>query len=681
MKTKNIMKKLVFTLILLTVIVLTYGQTDPQKQLPSAMYEEEVNGDLEKAISLYEAIVRDHSSNRPVAAEALYRLGLSNEKLGNQKASSYYEDLINNYGDQSEKVKLAKTRLNALLALSPASEEGTVILKKLYSGDMYYGRASSTGRYFSFTDWGNDWNLYFVDIQTDETHQISNESSLKDPMAMVNFSVWSYGDKDVAYDFYNNGDHAIKIWNKDTGKTRTLMEESGIWLDPHEWTRDNKHLLISRNSPNLKERILELVNIETLESKSFNVDKGNPKEGGRSTFFVSISPDGDYILYHHTNNEDESLKLLSTTDGMVKTLENHSANEYGLKWEADGKGFVFISDRSGSPAIYRWGFENGNVKGEPEMIYQGIDNTFGLQGFGVDGSLLLSSRYTESNITERETVVGRSEFIHSRLIIDQAREFHNPRFSNDGTMIACILRGKSGDKLAIMDNDFNILKEVDFGFITESMSPHTWSFDDSKVMVLDQNGGNFINIVDLKTGTSSRHKIDGGGPVMLPDGNLIHRQFGKSGLILFNPESGEKEVIYSAADSKTCSSLRLSPDNKELAFTESDIQGGNNRSLKIMSLDNYEVETIYNSTEPERLVFENWLIDGKHLIITLNVSDEDGKSNNIQLFSLNIETGEKTPIGGKIDKENVEFLEINPQGTKVITQTRKSKTIFWKLIY
>src|SRR5210317_539421 len=110
--------------------------------------------------------------------------------------------------------------------------------------------------------------------------------------------------------------------------------------------------------------------------------------------------------------------------------------------------------------------------------------------------MLLSSQYAESNITTREAVVGKNEFIDSRLNIDEARKYFNPRFSNDGTMIACILRGEGGDKLAILDNDFNTLKEVDFGFTTESMSPHTWSFDDGKVMVLDQNGGNYINIVD-----------------------------------------------------------------------------------------------------------------------------------------------------------------------------------------
>ena len=44
--------------------------------LSSAVYEEEINGDLESAIGLYLQIIDEYPKERPVAAEALLRLGL-----------------------------------------------------------------------------------------------------------------------------------------------------------------------------------------------------------------------------------------------------------------------------------------------------------------------------------------------------------------------------------------------------------------------------------------------------------------------------------------------------------------------------------------------------------------------------------------------------------------------------
>jgi tetratricopeptide (TPR) repeat protein len=85
-------------------------------QLASAIYEEEVTGNLDKAVVLYQDILKKYPDDRPVAAKTLYHLGLVNEKMGKQKATEYFTRLINTYPDQTEVVALAKARLNRLLA-------------------------------------------------------------------------------------------------------------------------------------------------------------------------------------------------------------------------------------------------------------------------------------------------------------------------------------------------------------------------------------------------------------------------------------------------------------------------------------------------------------------------------------------------------------------------------------
>ncbi len=106
---------LIISIFCLAVILNVTGQTTPQEMLNKAIYEEEVNGNLEEAIKLYLEIVDNNSTNRTVTAEAFYHLGLTNEKLGNKKAKEYYEKVVNNFSDQPEFVKIAKERLSKLL--------------------------------------------------------------------------------------------------------------------------------------------------------------------------------------------------------------------------------------------------------------------------------------------------------------------------------------------------------------------------------------------------------------------------------------------------------------------------------------------------------------------------------------------------------------------------------------
>ena len=79
------------------------GQEQQAQQLLSeAIYQEEVNGELEKAIELYQKIVTEFPNNRPVAAKAYFHMGMCYEKLGLHEAQKAYRALVNNYPDQQE---------------------------------------------------------------------------------------------------------------------------------------------------------------------------------------------------------------------------------------------------------------------------------------------------------------------------------------------------------------------------------------------------------------------------------------------------------------------------------------------------------------------------------------------------------------------------------------------------
>ena len=81
---------------------------DAQVLFQAAMNVEVVEGNLERAIALYQQIIDQAGVNRALAARALVRLGDCYQKLRRQEAQSVYQRVIREYADQTEAVQTAQ---------------------------------------------------------------------------------------------------------------------------------------------------------------------------------------------------------------------------------------------------------------------------------------------------------------------------------------------------------------------------------------------------------------------------------------------------------------------------------------------------------------------------------------------------------------------------------------------
>jgi tetratricopeptide (TPR) repeat protein len=102
--------------------------------LQQALHVEQVEGDLQRAISLYRRIVAEHTTDRPVAAQAQLHIGLCLEQLGLTEAQQAYQSVIDGFPEQREVVTAARERLVSLAALRqpPAmAEESAILLRQL----------------------------------------------------------------------------------------------------------------------------------------------------------------------------------------------------------------------------------------------------------------------------------------------------------------------------------------------------------------------------------------------------------------------------------------------------------------------------------------------------------------------------------------------------------------------
>ena len=152
----------------LTVCVLRAADSAQQKRdadetvLGAALHQEEVEGNLEKAIAAFKDFLARNPSDRALAAMAQFHIGLCYEKLGNAEAQKAYQQVLSTYADQTEIASQARTRLAALLqsvAEAARAQASRLVFRKItIPGKISAGaRLSSDGTRLAFASGGDIW--------------------------------------------------------------------------------------------------------------------------------------------------------------------------------------------------------------------------------------------------------------------------------------------------------------------------------------------------------------------------------------------------------------------------------------------------------------------------------------------------------------------------------------------
>ncbi len=95
--------------------------SSPSVLLDKGIYAEETTGNLDEAIKVYQQIVADAKANRPVAAQAQYRLAMCYLKKGDKtKAVTELQNLLASYPQEKDTVALAQKELAKLVPADTA---------------------------------------------------------------------------------------------------------------------------------------------------------------------------------------------------------------------------------------------------------------------------------------------------------------------------------------------------------------------------------------------------------------------------------------------------------------------------------------------------------------------------------------------------------------------------------
>jgi Tol biopolymer transport system component len=653
----RIMKTRLFLIIAFVFLTGSLSAQDNKASiaLTAAIYEEEVTGNLNKAVDLYLGILKKHSDDRPVAAKTLYHLGLVNEKMGKQKASEYFTRLVNTYPDQADMVALAKTKLASLTGATSGSGSSTLSVRRVWSGADVTGKVSPDGRFVSCTDWETG-DIAFHDLLTGQNRRLTDGSN---PDATIEYSVPSPDSKSIAYYWSNDDSYDLRVVGLDNSKPKVL-KTSGKEIHhfvPIAWSPDSKYLLSEFVKTDGNSDMM-LINVADGSAKLLKEKgKGLPSDG-------DFSPDGSYIAW----STREGISLFELQTGIESLLIQDQSNHSVLGWAPDGKYVMFSSERSGSSDAWLIAVDYGKAKGAPIFIKKnwgflsmGISRS-GAFFYGVNNNVW-GIKIAELNPSGGKVVTPlQSAFKHGNM--------RSPDWSPDGHFLAGVVGSEPSQAVIIHSMETGEERELKVGEWIIDLGQLRWMPDGKAIVVAASQAGKGENLIriDMQTGQVT-------SLMSLPAlGGWVHFSFSRDGNIIYytRPDSvNMNEFTPVAHDLRSGKETIVTGEQGNVS------PDGQNRLID-KSLDGYKTQTLYikpvGGGEERELVkafrgMASWTPDSRHIVFLKAINKDEQvpyKDTKWQLWRVADGGGEPEPLGLNFTGQFLGSLKISPDGRYVV---------------
>jgi Tol biopolymer transport system component len=349
------------------------GQQTPEELLQSALYKQQVEGDLEGAREILQTLIEDFAEHREVAANALVLLGRVHETLGSTQAERAYQRVLNEYPEQRAAADEARARLAALTQQAVAATPSGPVARLLLSdqetnvNNFFDMQVSPDGRYVAYTQMGNDGALLIRDLESGDTTKLAE--------GWNDMPVWSPDGRRIAYG--SRGPWAVaevstlKVVDVATQTSSTIPAFDGMSLEPRAWSPDGIWLACKFSVPNEGTGSL-LLNLETGDTVML------ARRSNRVA--VSFSPDGEHVAF--TVFEDSSrhdIHVMRLADGTRHRITEGPDNDRRPMWSPDGDVLVY-SNQAGAMVVPMAG---GQVAGPAQLLRaNGFDQPAGWTASG-----------------------------------------------------------------------------------------------------------------------------------------------------------------------------------------------------------------------------------------------------------------------------------------------------------
>jgi len=630
-------KYLLSALVVFGFLLLLYGYSFGQssgEMFEKALYLEEAQGDLQKAIELYHQILNQSPQDREISAKAQLHIGLCYEKLGLTEAPKAYQKVLDNYPDQVDAVKVAQEKLTIINKAKAFAEKGAngFTLESVWSKPKWgiEGAPSHDGKYLSFVDWDTG-DLAIREIYTGKTQRLTDLASHPERQESAYDSRWSPDSKQIAYTWESDTENYVDLRVIDIAskKPRVLYrgDYDDTWIVPCDWTPDGKNILAGLNKGNYKFIFVSAEDGAYHVIKEIEIyERYNFPNGG------SLSSDGKYFVYDSQQNAEtpnHDIYLLSIDGTTHVPLASHAAHDSFLAWCP--KGILITSDRSGTPDLWLIPVENGKQMSDPVLLRMNIGSIKAL-GITQDGSFYFN---TAKGVLPYDIYT------------------------------APLVSSENGDSI--------VAKKLALPYEGNNSSP-VWSPDGKHLAYISRRGAlnlPALCIYSLETGEirSLPNKNRAALPRWCPDGRSLLVNIVGQGICKVDLQSGEFTSLLEHQQELRIYSPNMSVDNKYLYFVRFD------RKKIITHVVARELAT-KKEVELYRIpLYEHNLVlspDGKKLALMCSENPYENKPKKHQLMIIPTE-------GGKV-REVTSFLQKGGWGLVDLTWSPDSQIVYFSRI-
>lgn len=378
----------------------------PSDLFQRALVQERIAGKLDSAIVLYQRVVRQAGSDRALAARALLGLGRAYELLGRTEARAAYDRLVRDYPDQRDAVTQARARIAALSPAParnrPAPSTVPEILR-VWAGPGNPGESPPWpgGGLFAFVDPASG-GIAVHDFATGRDRRLTKRDSTDSPDDQAESALVSPDGRQVAYRWYvastNSGHHELRVVPIEGGRERTIPLQGVRYLRLHAWSGDGKKIVAAVLGASEADRWT----LAVIDVPDGTVHRLRPFPTADCAH-ADMSPDGKWIAFDVPANDElgqpSDIHVIATDGTRERAVVEHPAWDWAPFWTPDGRGLVFMSDRTGGWSAWLLGVVDGVAQGEPRLLKADMGGNDPL-GFARDGSFL----YSPVGLTEVELV-------------------------------------------------------------------------------------------------------------------------------------------------------------------------------------------------------------------------------------------------------------------------------------
>jgi Tol biopolymer transport system component len=418
-------------------------------QLEQAMHVERVEGDLQRAIGLYQRVLAEHPGDREVGAKAQLHIGICYETLGRTEAQRAYRRVIDQYADRRDEVAVARQRLAGLSRALAGQVRRPTFTRIEIASKPQNGVLSPDGQRLVFV---SDGGLWVVPLHgrvdpgiAGEPVRLANVPHIWDDYSLMS---WSADGNWIAVNSMGEDEVPVYVVPASGGEPRRIeMPDRG----GHAWSM---RLSLSPDGRRLAFSALELGTREDVPESHRRYIYTIPTAGGDPTRvssgwgrLPSYSPDGERIAYvGYREREDwaqntkrsrydgdlwvasasgENPVRLATVDGRLR----------GPVWSPDGRYIAAHhepGDDNGSKAIWVFPFSpDGPSVGEPIQVALPRESGNMIAGWTPENRLAV---FMESESHQAVYTVPASGG-NAVQVTPEGPWFWYPRWSADGNTI------------------------------------------------------------------------------------------------------------------------------------------------------------------------------------------------------------------------------------------------------